>query len=482
MRRSLRARSSILAGNGWTPSSRTNPRRAPHSCTRSAAVYGALDLNEVAERRAVTGPGDAQGRYRSRPGGPRRHDERAWPAIYQARGAPGSRRADGSRRSFVSAGKCLARSTSKWPARSTTWESTRSTSRAVGPGRAILPTGRRYGAPGGERRGCSPDADTGSALALSRTRSTSGGPSTRCARVRRQPSSVRSGREHTRTLKREEQSGELALNRLRQYEEAERLQREVLRVAQKATWVRRITAWRWPSTISARPWKDKDNSPKLNACSKRACQYIPEVRQKPHSETAWTLASLASGPARISASTIRRNAPIGRRSRCSKKRRMQRRQKWPIAWDGLGEVAVCARTDWRRPRRHFDARFEIRQAAGDKGHGLAESTVDAGEDRVRTGSHPEVGERLAQRVGRLAARRKGNRTRLASLSAESVLGRCRAARGRFDEAEVLLTKAYETLARHGSTNASRYAAASLVVLYESWKKPEKAAVWRLRAR
>jgi hypothetical protein len=65
--------------------------------------------------------------------------------------------------------------------------------------------------------------------------------------------------------------------------------------------------------------------------------------------------------------------------------------------------------------------------------------------------------------------------------AESVLGRCQSARGQFAEAETLLTRSHEILARSGPTRASRYAAASLVVLYESWKKPEMAAAWRERA-
>ena len=66
--------------------------------------------------------------------------------------------------------------------------------------------------------------------------------------------------------------------------------------------------------------------------------------------------------------------------------------------------------------------------------------------------------------------------------AESVLGRCYVASGKYAEAEALLLRAHETL--QGGAPASRStrdAAASLVVVYDAWKKPEKAAVWRVRS-
>lgn len=203
-----------------------------------------------------------------------------------------------------------------------------------------------------------------------------------------------------------------------------------------------------------------------------------KVRREPHSETAWTLAGLGSVQL-----NLRKYDPAERTYRAA----IEMFEKAPnamsaevaYAWDGLGEV-FHARGQIGEAGKAFRRAHEIRQKAGDKGHGLAESQAMLAKIECE-GDTPEVGERLAQES--VNSRRSAKEPHPIGVAfAESVLGRCRVARGRFDEAEVLLTKAYETLARRGPTNASRYAAASLVVLYESWKKPEKAAVWRSRAR
>ena len=72
-------------------------------------------------------------------------------------------------------------------------------------------------------------------------------------------------------------------------------------------------------------------------CSKRACQYIPEVRQEPHSETAWTLINLAWVQL-----NLRKYDPAERTYRAA----IEMFEKAPnavpaeiaFAWDGLGEA------------------------------------------------------------------------------------------------------------------------------------------------
>ena len=141
------------------------------------------------------------------------------------------------------------------------------------------------------------------------------------------------------------------------------------------------------------------------------------------------------------------------------------------AWDALGE-AFYSRGEIGEAEKAFRRAFEIRRAAGDKGNGRSESQSAVAKIECERGT-PEVGERLAQQA--VDSRRSGKAPHPIGLAfAESVLGRCHAARGRFDEAEALLTKAHEALARRGTTNASRYAAASLVVLYRvSGKSPRR---------
>ena len=280
------------------------------------------------------------------------------------------------------------------------------------------------------------------------------------------------GREHTRTQRAMNNLAN-SLTRLGQDQEAERLQREVLRVGRKLLGTENYSVamalYNLGTTLEG-----QGQFAEAERVLDESVSIYSRVRQKPHSETGWTLVSLASVQ-----SNLRKYDPAERTYRAA----IAMFEKAPNAapadvaypWDGLGGV-LYARGQIEEAEKAFRRAFLIRQAAGDKGHGLAESKAMVAKIECERGT-PEIGERLARES--LEFRRGGKQPNAISVAfGESVLGRCRVAGGRYDEAEVLLTKAYETLARHGSTNASRYAAASLVVLYEAWKKPEKAAVWR----
>ena len=203
-----------------------------------------------------------------------------------------------------------------------------------------------------------------------------------------------------------------------------------------------------------------------------------KVRRAPFSETAWTLTHLASVRTNLlkfelAERTYReaiamfeaaRNAVPGDAA---------------FAWDGLGELYM-ARHDLQEAERAFRRALEIRNAIGDKGHGLWESQSLLAKVECERGK-PEVGEPLArQSVDHRRSVREPHPVGVAF--AESVLGRCYVASGKYAEAEALLLRAHEAL-RGGApaSQSTRYAAASLVVLYDSWKKPEKAAAWRVRS-
>ena len=66
-------------------------------------------------------------------------------------------------------------------------------------------------------------------------------------------------------------------------------------------------------------------------------------------------------------------------------------------------------------------------------------------------------------------------------SSLEILGGCLAARGRFEEAEPLLTRSFDRIrARRGDeTRENREARAQLVALYEAWGRPRQAAAYRL---
>jgi tetratricopeptide (TPR) repeat protein len=284
------------------------------------------------------------------------------------------------------------------------------------------------------------------------------------------------GPDHTRTQIAKNNLAN-SLTRLGQYEEAEQLQRETLRVGRKLLgpehFMVAMALYNLGSTLEGQGRFDE-----AERVLEESLSIYAKARREPHSETAWTLAGLASVQL-----NLRKYDLAERTYRAAIETFNKVPNTWPpnaaFAWDGLGEV-FHARGRIAEAEMAFRRAHAIRQEAGEKGHGLAESQAMLAKIECERGS-PEVGERLAQQS--VDSRRSAKEPHPIGIAfAESILGRCRAARGRFDEAEVLLTKAYETLARRGPTNASRYAAASLVVLYESWKKPEKAAVWRSRAR
>lgn len=202
-----------------------------------------------------------------------------------------------------------------------------------------------------------------------------------------------------------------------------------------------------------------------------------KVRREPYAETAWTLTHLAS---------VRMNLLKFELAEQTYREAIAMFEKAQnavpgdaaFAWDGLGELFMVRR-DLQEAEKAFRRALEIRHAIGDKGHGLWESQSLLAKVECERG-RPEVGEPLARQS--LDQRRNAPEPHPVGVAfAESVLGRCQSARGQFAEAETLLTRSHEILARSGPTRASRYAAASLVVLYESWKKPEMAAAWRERA-
>ena len=68
-----------------------------------------------------------------------------------------------------------------------------------------------------------------------------------------------------------------------------------------------------------------------------------------------------------------------------------------------------------------------------------------------------------------------------SAEAESVLGACLAAQGRFLDAEPLLLQSYQILENASGATATgrkRQAAERIIKLYDAWSKPEKSAAWR----
>jgi hypothetical protein len=66
--------------------------------------------------------------------------------------------------------------------------------------------------------------------------------------------------------------------------------------------------------------------------------------------------------------------------------------------------------------------------------------------------------------------------------AEVLLGACLASRRQFTEAEPLLLSGYQILheKRGDDREETRYAVTRLVMLYEAWNKPDKAAEWRAK--
>jgi len=86
-------------------------------------------------------------------------------------------------------------------------------------------------------------------------------------------------------------------------------------------------------------------------------------------------------------------------------------------------------------------------------------------------------EPLAQEA--LAVLREAAPTSWRVADAESVLGGCLAAQGRFGEAEPMLVGAYETLEKDPADGSRRAgeARARVAALYKAWGKPERAAAY-----
>jgi hypothetical protein len=66
--------------------------------------------------------------------------------------------------------------------------------------------------------------------------------------------------------------------------------------------------------------------------------------------------------------------------------------------------------------------------------------------------------------------------------AKSVLGQCLAHQGSFDEAEVLLLKAYEGINNHPMVplKDQQKAMERIKKLYEAWGKPDEVEKWRAK--
>ena len=202
-----------------------------------------------------------------------------------------------------------------------------------------------------------------------------------------------------------------------------------------------------------------------------------KVRREPHSETAWTLTNL--GWAQLN---LRKYDAAERTYRAA----IEMFEKAPnavpaeiaFAWDGLGE-ALYARTAGAGPEA-FRRGYQIRQVANETGHGLADSQSLLAKIECE-GANPEAGERLAQQSVELAKGVKKPHP-IGVAFAESVLGaRCRAARGRFDEAEHV---AHQGARDARSAGRRIYARESIRCGFaccsctSRGKKPANAAVWR----
>jgi eukaryotic-like serine/threonine-protein kinase len=100
--------------------------------------------------------------------------------------------------------------------------------------------------------------------------------------------------------------------------------------------------------------------------------------------------------------------------------------------------------------------------------------------RAQTGQAQE-GKRLL-REGLAICRRAWPANHWVPADAESRLGGCRTALGQFEEAEALLLSSYQTMqAAQGTPPPRRIEGLERIVkLYETWGKPDKAAVWRAK--
>ena len=287
------------------------------------------------------------------------------------------------------------------------------------------------------------------------------------------------GVEHTRTQGAMSNLGG-ALNRTGQYEEAEKLMREIVRVRRKLLGPDHFDV--------AVALYNLGNALEGQGRFAEAEQVLTEsvainrkARREPHLQNAWALADLALAQrylgkyaeaernyrAAIEIFDAAPNSPPGSVA---------------FAWDGLGGV-FYERGRVEEAEKAFRRALAIRQAAGEgPWHGMAESKELLAMALCERGGHEE-GEGLARDA--LAIRQKSTpAVTVRSAFAEAVLGRCLAASGRFEEAESLLTNAHKALLDHrgAARGETRYAATSLVALYELWKKPERAAAWRTTAR
>jgi len=287
------------------------------------------------------------------------------------------------------------------------------------------------------------------------------------------------GLEHVRTQAAMNNLG-AALTRTGQFEEAERLQREILRVRRKLLGSEHfdvaVALYNLASTL--------DGLGRFTEAEKAFEEGIGihlKQGRGPHTQHAWALAGLAQVQRRLdkldlaegtyqSAIAMFDNAsstPTGTVA---------------YAWDGLGAV-FYARGRLDQSEKAFRRALHIRRAAGEKGgHGVAESLEQLAMVLCERNAVDE-GMPLVQEA--LAIRRGANLASGARLAfTEAVVGRCLAAQGHFDEAESLLTQAHATLLEErGAVREERkYAAASLAALYGLWKKPDRAAAWREKAR
>lgn len=211
---------------------------------------------------------------------------------------------------------------------------------------------------------------------------------------------------------------------------------------------------------------------------REALEIYQRGRAGPHEQLAWTLSGLAS---------ILKNLERYQESERDYREALVVFKAADVkgdaaAWalDGLGDL-------YYKMRRFDDAERVARDAIGIR-------NATKGDGSVFPGSHELLarvvceqkasseGEQLARES--LTSREQGTPPNPAAIAmAEAILGRCLAAAKRFDEAEKLLLGAHAQLAgsRGPGREDLRYAARSLVFLYDSWPKPDQAAVWRAKA-
>ena len=287
------------------------------------------------------------------------------------------------------------------------------------------------------------------------------------------------GAEHTRTLVAMNNLA-TALIRARQYEEAEKVQREILRVRRKL-----LGPGHFDVAVALYSLGEALQAQGRFSEAERALEESVAIhvarQQPPHVQHAWALAELASVQRRV------RKYAAAEHSYRAAIDMFEKAANAPsgavaFAWDGLGAL-LYAQGRIADAEPVFRRALGIRRAAGEKpGHGLAESMEQLGQVLCERNAREE-GEPFAREA--LEIRRNAVPPAPSRLAfTQAVLGRCLAAGRRFEEAEALLTEAHQTLHAGGerTRDEAGYAVASLVTLYDAWKKPEQAAEWRLKLR